>query len=57
MRTTRYLLATLALLAAAGCARTERITAPERAAAPRHDGVPTTPPDTTKKNGLIGSGG
>ncbi|HYH83411.1 MAG TPA: hypothetical protein VEX86_26690 [Longimicrobium sp.] len=65
MRRTRFLLVALALFAAAGCARTDGITAPERTAAPRHDAGGTTPTVTsttqadtvTRGNGLIGSGG
>ena len=67
MRRTPYLLVALALLAAAGCSRTDHVTAPDRTAAPRYDGgyigsgyaIPadTTPitnsaqTDTTGRNG------
>jgi hypothetical protein len=65
MRKPVYLLAALALFAAAGCARTDHITAPERRAAPHVNDVGgtstvtnTTQADTvTRGNGLIGSGG
>jgi hypothetical protein len=62
MRKTRYLLAALALLAAAGCARADHLTSPERKAQPRHDGGYigsgySVPGDTTRRDGgYIGSG-
>ena len=65
MRKTFHLLAAVALLTAAACARTDHLTAPERGPARRAgDG---TPPDTTSTvqgdttgrtaNGYLGSGG
>ena len=66
MRKSVYLLAVLALLAAAGCSRTEGITAPERSTPSRVNdgGTPTsttttsTQPDTVAKGGgFLGSGG
>jgi hypothetical protein len=67
MRKPCYLLAALALLAAAGCSRADGIVAPERTAAPRvNDSAPpasTTTHTTTqvdsvgKDGGWLGSGG
>jgi hypothetical protein len=68
MRKSVYLLAAVALLAAAGCARSDGIVAPERNAPSRanHGGTTTTTTinnaaqgDTVTRggNGLIGSGG
>jgi len=66
MRKPVYLLAALALFAAAGCTRTGDLTAPERKATPHVNDAGgngtattnTTQADTvTRGNGLIGSGG
>jgi hypothetical protein len=63
VRNTRYLLAALALLAAAACGRTDGITATGRNAPSRaHDLTPgdtanTAAGDTVTKGGYIGSGG
>lgn len=71
MRKSFYLLAAVALLAAAGCARSDGIVAPERNAPSRanNGGTTTTTTTTTTNtaaqgdtvtrggNGLIGSGG
>ncbi len=72
MRKSVYLLAALALLAAAGCARSDGIVAPERSAPSRANNGGTTSTTTSTSpntnpvqgdtvgrggNGLIGSGG
>lgn len=65
MRKPFYLLAAVALLAAAACARADRVTGPERgparpAAEETQGGGPTTQSDSTHRSdggGWLGSGG